>query len=91
MGRYSYILFLVIVLGSSVLAQDVGVTPTPTPLPTPLATPPVITTPTPVAVLPPVNDTQKVRPEDLRGVPQVAVNYTAPVSGLPDLGRVGVN
>ena len=91
MGRYSYILFLVIVLGSSVLAQDVGVTPTPTPLPTPLATPPVITTPTPVVVLPPVNDTQKVRPEDLRGVPQVAVNYTAPVSGLPDLGRVGVN
>jgi len=91
MGRYLYILFFVILVGGNASAQNVGVTPTPSPIPTPLATPPIIGAPTPGIVLPSVNDTQNVRPEDLKGVPQVAVNYRAPISGLPDLGRVGVN
>jgi len=38
-----------------------------------------------------VADVQNVRPEDLKGVPAVAPNYKAPVRGLPELGRVGVN
>jgi len=92
MGRYLYLFFSVLIFASgSVLAQDTGVTPTPTPTITPLPTPPVITTPTPVAVLPPVSDTQRVRPDALNGVPQIAASYRAPISGLPDLGRVGVN
>ena len=92
MGRYLYLFFSVLILASgSVLAQNTDVTPTPTPMITPLPTPPVIGAPTPVTVLPPVNDTQNVRPDSLNGVPQIAASYRAPISGLPDLGRVGVN
>ena len=92
MGRYLYIfLFVVLLAATSAFAQDTNVTPTPTPAITPLPTPPVIATPTPVAVLPPVNDTQNVSADALKGVPQIASTYRAPISSLPDLGRVGVN
>jgi HAE1 family hydrophobic/amphiphilic exporter-1 len=78
-------------MAGAVYAQNVNVTPTPTPTITPAPTPPVIAAPTPVTVLPPVSDKQNVRPDNLRGVPQIAASYRAPISGLPDLGRVGVN
>ena len=92
MGRYLFLVLSVLLIAiSSVSAQDTSVTPTPTPAITPLPTPPVVATPTPVTVLPPVSDTQNVRPDALTGVPQIAANYRAPISGLPDLGRVGVN
>ena len=92
MGRYLYSVFIfLLIAGGSALGQDVNVTPTPTPAITPAPTPPVIAAPTPVTTLPPVNDTQNVRPDALTGVPQIAANYRASVSGLPDLGRVGVN
>lgn len=42
--------------------------------------------PTPVA-----SDTQKVQPERLKGVPDVAPNYRQDDKALPDLGRVGVD
>ena len=92
MGRYFYSVLILFLIGvSAAHAQDVNATPTPTPTITSVQTPPVVAAPTPVAVLPPVNDTQKVRPDQLSGVPQIAANFRAPVSGLPDLGRVGVN
>ncbi len=39
----------------------------------------------------PVKDTQKVAPEKLDGVPQVAPDYRQDDRTLPDLGRVGVD
>jgi len=60
----------------TVLAQDA--TPTPTPSPSP-------------AVLPPVDDKQEVAPENLKGVPAIAPNYTSDDRSLPELGRVGVD
>src|SRR3954471_7393028 len=90
MGRYFHTLFLIVLVAVGVAgAQDI--TSTPTPMITPIPTPPVVAAPTPVTVLPPVNDTQNVSPSDLKGVPQVAASYRAPISGLPELGRVGVN
>jgi HAE1 family hydrophobic/amphiphilic exporter-1 len=90
MGRYFHTLFLIVLLAVGVAAAQ-DVTPTPSPAITPMPTPPVIAVPTPITVLPPVNDTQNVSPSDLKGVPQVAASYKAPISGLPELGRVGVN
>lgn len=40
---------------------------------------------------PPVNDVQKVQPENLEGVPEVAPAYRSDDRTLPDLGRVGVD
>ena len=40
---------------------------------------------------PPVSDVQKVQPEDLKGVPDVAPGYRSDDRELPDLGRVGVD
>jgi HAE1 family hydrophobic/amphiphilic exporter-1 len=46
--------------------------------------------PTPLPT-PPVSDVQKVQPEDLKGVPDVAPGYRSDDRELPDLGRVGVD
>jgi len=40
---------------------------------------------------PTISDTQVAAPEDLKGVPAVAVNYRSDVRNLPDMGRVGVD
>lgn len=40
---------------------------------------------------PSVKDAQKVSPENLDGVPQIAPNYRKDETKLPDLGRVGVD
>lgn len=40
---------------------------------------------------PPVKDVQKVEPEKLDGVPQVAPDFRRDERNLPDLGRVGVD
>ncbi len=45
-------------------------------------------TPTPS---PTVTDKQNVKPEDLKGVPEVAPAYQSEIRDLPDLGRVGVD
>lgn len=66
-------------------AQDATPTPTATP------TPSVEAKPTPDATLPPVDDKQKVQPENLGGVPSIAPNYQNNDTSLPDLGRVGVD
>lgn len=47
-------------------------------------------TPTPTPS-PQADDTQKVQPENLKGVPNVAPNYQQEDTTLPDLGRVGVD
>src|SRR5262249_17519993 len=51
------------------------------PTPSPTATPPVAAAP----------DTQNVKPENLKGVPTIAPNYSSDDRSLPDLGRVGVD
>jgi outer membrane protein len=56
--------------------QAQDATPTPSPTPT---------------VETKVDDTQKVQPENLGGVPTVAPNYQKDDKSLPDLGRVGVD
>src|SRR5689334_7617607 len=90
MARHLYTLvFCILFAAAAVSAQDV--TPTPTPTLTPVPTPTPVANPTPVAVLPPVNDSQGVRPEDIKGVPPIAPNYRAENRALPDLGRVGVD
>lgn len=45
-------------------------------------------TPTPT---PAVTDKQGVSPEDLKGVPTIAPNYSSDDRSMPDLGRVGVD
>lgn len=47
-------------------------------------------TPTPTPT-PEVKDTQKVQPENLKGVPQIAPGFQAEDRSLPELGRVGVD
>jgi HAE1 family hydrophobic/amphiphilic exporter-1 len=69
-----------IVLAAAAGAQTPTITPTPTPEPTPLAAP------TPI-----VDDKQNVAPEQLKGVPAIAPNYSSEDRSLPDLGRVGVD
>lgn len=50
------------------------------------------TAPSPIpSPTPPVNDVQKVQPENLEGVPEVAPAYRSDDRTLPDLGRVGVD
>ncbi|MBC7898928.1 MAG: TolC family protein [Saprospiraceae bacterium] len=46
-------------------------------------------TPSPSPV-PAVNDKQEVAPENLKGVPAIAPNYSSEDRSMPDLGRVGV-
>jgi HAE1 family hydrophobic/amphiphilic exporter-1 len=89
MARHLYtLIFCIFFAAAAVSAQDV--TPTPTPTLTPVPTPTPVANPTPVTVLPPVSDSQGVRPEDIK-VPAVAPNYRAENRTLPDLGRVGVD
>lgn len=62
---------------SEIRAQDTVPTPTPTP---------------PVSGdLKPVNDSQDVQPEELKGVPAIATGYESADKKLPELGRVGVD
>lgn len=79
MKQFLYILILALVCVMVSSAQEA--TPTATPSPTP----------TSESVLPLVDDTQKVQPEDLQGVPKIAPNYQQNDTSLPDLGRVGVD
>lgn len=46
-------------------------------------------TPTPTPI-PAVDDKQEVAPENLKGVPSIAPNYSSEDRSMPDLGRVGV-
>lgn len=64
-------------MGAAV-AQTPAVTPTPTPTPAAAATPVV-------------DDKQNVAPDQLKGVPAIAPNYSSDDRSLPDLGRVGVD
>jgi HAE1 family hydrophobic/amphiphilic exporter-1 len=61
------------------------------PAPSPTATPIIEASPTPENPQPPVEDAQKVQPENLQGVPAVAPNYESNDLNLPQLGRVGVD
>ena len=47
-------------------------------------------TPTPIPTTI-VTDKQNVKPEDLKGVQEIAIDYRSDNRGLPDLGRVGVD
>src|SRR5215213_3384348 len=78
MKRHLYLLILILTLAAfgETKAQEPTSTPTPTPAPT---------------VVPKVDDTQNVQPENLNGVPTVAPNYRKDDKSLPDLGRVGVD
>lgn len=72
-------LFSVFVLALVLCAGTVpgqDTTPSPTPLP---------------QALPQVDDKQEVAPENLKGVPSIAPNYSSEDRSLPDLGRVGVD
>src|SRR5688572_22625116 len=46
--------------------------------------------PTPMPT-PKVDETQDVKPENLKGVPPIAPNYQSDDKKMPDLGRVGVD
>jgi outer membrane protein TolC len=48
-------------------------------------------TPTPTPEVEQPADKQNVEPEDLKGVPAIAPNYSSEDRTLPDLGRVGVD
>ncbi len=87
--RVALILAGVAYLGFVVRAQEVR----PSPSPVPTASPVVTVSPTPeVSPTPPaVDDSQKVQPENLPGVPQIAPSYRYEDRSLPDLGRVGVD
>src|SRR3712207_2406681 len=76
--KFLYIFILLVIAGclGEVRAQETTASPTPTPTPTAIQTP---------------NDTQKVQPENLQGVPRIAPNYESADRNLPDLGRVGVD
>ena len=60
-------------------------------VPSPTATPAIEARPTPENSLPPIEDAQKVQPENLQGVPAVAPNYESKDRNFPELGRVGVD
>jgi HAE1 family hydrophobic/amphiphilic exporter-1 len=86
--RIALILASVAYLGLGARAQEAQ--------PTPSATPPtasVEVSPTPQVSPTPltVQDSQKVQPENLQGVPQIAPTYHYEDRSLPDLGRVGVD
>jgi outer membrane protein TolC len=79
MKHFLSILILAFVCVSTASAQQAS--PTATPAPSPASE----------SVLPPVDDAQKVQPEDLQGVPKIAPNYQSDDKPLPELGRVGVD
>ncbi len=74
-----FILLAIMLSFDSVYAQDE--TPTPTPQ----------VTVEPKNELIPVDDSQSVPPEELKGVPQIAPDYKSTDRDYPDLGRVGVD
>jgi len=78
---YLAIIFTLFINFGAVMAQDATPTPTPT----------VSPTPTTKMILPPINDAQKVQPENLQGVPSIAPQYQSNDTTLPELGRVGVD
>ena len=92
------IIFISLLITAAAAAQDPVVSPTPIPTPIALPAPSVVpiatpgSAPTPIPTpTPHVDDTQNVRPEELRGVPAIAPNYRSDDRTLPDLGRVGVD
>ena len=92
MFKQVFLIFAIIFFfgGNAARAQDA--TPTPAPSPSAVeAKPTAQTSPTPQNNLPPVDDSQKVQPENLQGVPVVAPNYKNDDTSLPELGRVGVD
>ncbi len=76
---YLAIIFTLFINFGAATAQDAMPAPTVSP------------TPTPENVLPPVDDAQKVQPENLQGVPSIAPQYQSNDTTLPELGRVGVD
>lgn len=67
---------------------------TATPIPAPTIDPSVTPSPTAsptVSPTPPVQDAQRVQPENLQGVPAIAPNFESNERSLPELGRVGVD
>ena len=78
MKRHLYLFILILTLAAFGDARAQDATPTPTPKPS-------------ATVQPKVDDTQKVQPENLKGVPNVAPTYKQEDTSLPDLGRVGVD
>ena len=92
--RIALVLAGVAYLGLGVRAQTAQPTPSPTPVveaSSPAAQ--ISPTPTPQVSPPPVaiDDSQKVQPENLPGVLQIAPAYRFEDRSLPDLGRVGVD
>ena len=83
MRRHLYLFIFVLFFSAigEVRAQDT--TPTPIPVISP--------TPKPENTLPPIDDAQKVQPENLQGVPSIAPQYQSNDTTLPELGRVGVD
>lgn len=83
MNKQLFFVFLFVLFLSSaeIKAQDAAPSPTPT----------VEVSPTPENVLPKVDDTQNVQPENLKDVPRIAPNYQSDDKSLPDLGLVGVD
>ena len=80
--KFIYALFIFVAVFSygEIKAQDT--TPTPTP------TPEVVDE---LEDLKPVDDSQEVQPDKLKGVPPIAPKYESKERDLPDLGRVGVD
>ncbi len=76
---YLAIIFTFFINFGAVMAQDA--TPTPTVLPTPKTE----------MNLSPIDDAQKVQPENLQGIPSIAPQYQSNDTTLPELGRVGVD
>jgi len=81
--RIALIATAAVLFTTNVRAQDA--------VPSPTATPVIESRPTPENSLPTVDDTQKVQPENLQGVPAVAPNYESEDRRFPELGRVGVD
>ena len=83
--KFLYVLIFIFVGFGAPSAQEAM----PTVSPSPTATP--ATSPSPETVLPPVDDAQNVKPENLQGVPAVAPQFQSNDTTLPELGRVGVD
>jgi len=76
MKRHSFIIILLLFFSFGAASAQDAVTPSPTP--------------TPIAA-PTVDDAQKVKPENLEGVPNIAPQFESNDVTLPELGRVGVD
>ncbi|MEJ7862254.1 MAG: TolC family protein [Pyrinomonadaceae bacterium] len=77
--KFSSIFILVLFGFGTISAQETTTSPTLTP------------TPTPEVQEKPVGDAQKVQPENLGGVPDIAPNFESKDRSFPELGRVGVD